>query len=278
MSKVTAKYQVTIPIKVRKELGIIPGEGVNIFTVFYASFILLTPVSLIAGTQFSFGCKLLTYYRNEGARSIGNVYIYEAVGSILGGLVVTYICLQHLNAIQSGFILALMNISSAILLSFFYSASNQVVQPARSPYIKISQIGLLIILIITFLIGGLDFLQKQSIEKQWPDYKIISNKNSVYGNVAFLKRADQYDLLSNGIPILSLPTPDISHTEDIVHFPLLFHPNPKKIFLLGGGIGGVIKEICKHPVDKIDYAELDPLLIQTVVEFTPNLAESELRD
>jgi len=30
MSKVTAKYQVTIPIKVRKELGIIPGTEVNI--------------------------------------------------------------------------------------------------------------------------------------------------------------------------------------------------------------------------------------------------------
>jgi len=30
MSKVTAKYQVTIPIRVRKELGIIPGTEVNI--------------------------------------------------------------------------------------------------------------------------------------------------------------------------------------------------------------------------------------------------------
>ena len=30
MSKVTAKYQVTIPVKVRKELGIIPGTEVDI--------------------------------------------------------------------------------------------------------------------------------------------------------------------------------------------------------------------------------------------------------
>ena len=30
MSKVTAKYQVTIPIKVRKELGIVPGTEVDI--------------------------------------------------------------------------------------------------------------------------------------------------------------------------------------------------------------------------------------------------------
>jgi AbrB family looped-hinge helix DNA binding protein len=30
MSKVTAKYQVTIPVKVRKELGILPGAEVDI--------------------------------------------------------------------------------------------------------------------------------------------------------------------------------------------------------------------------------------------------------
>ncbi|MBW1705285.1 MAG: AbrB/MazE/SpoVT family DNA-binding domain-containing protein [Deltaproteobacteria bacterium] len=30
LSKVTAKYQVTIPVKVRKELGILPGTEVDI--------------------------------------------------------------------------------------------------------------------------------------------------------------------------------------------------------------------------------------------------------
>ena len=30
MSKVTAKYQVTIPLKIRKEMGIVPGTEVDI--------------------------------------------------------------------------------------------------------------------------------------------------------------------------------------------------------------------------------------------------------
>ena len=30
MSKVTAKYQVTIPVKIRKEMGIVPGTEVDI--------------------------------------------------------------------------------------------------------------------------------------------------------------------------------------------------------------------------------------------------------
>ena len=39
-----------------------------------------------------------------------------------------------------------------------------------------------------------------------------------------------------------MPTPVIAQIEDLVHFPLLFHPNPKKIFLLGGGMTGLIDE------------------------------------
>ncbi len=30
MSKVTAKYQITLPVKIRKELGIVPGAEVDI--------------------------------------------------------------------------------------------------------------------------------------------------------------------------------------------------------------------------------------------------------
>jgi AbrB family looped-hinge helix DNA binding protein len=30
LSKVTAKYQVTIPVKIRKELGIVPGTEIDI--------------------------------------------------------------------------------------------------------------------------------------------------------------------------------------------------------------------------------------------------------
>ena len=30
MSKVTAKYQITIPVKIRKEMGIVPGTEVDI--------------------------------------------------------------------------------------------------------------------------------------------------------------------------------------------------------------------------------------------------------
>jgi spermidine synthase len=258
-------------------LDTVPGEGISISTIFYLSFILLTPIGLLNGAQFSFGSHLLSGWTDKSATTIGKVYIYESIGSIFGGLAATYICLQYLNTIQSAFILSLLNILSAIFLLFFSSTQLLKADKLKSSLLKTISTLLLFILAISMLSGIDGRIHNQSIDRQWPGYKIISYKNSIFGNVVLIERAKQLDLLSNGIPILSLPTPDIAYIEDLAHFPLLFHPNPQNIFLLGGGMGGVINEILKHPVRSVDYAELDPLLIKTVQDFAPDSLLSELK-
>ena len=46
--------------------------------------------------------------------------------------------------------------------------------------------------------------------------------------------------------------------EEIAHLPLLEHPAPRQVLLVGGGIAGDLREILKHPVAGITYVELDP--------------------
>ena len=47
MSKVTAKYQVTIPVKVRKEMGIVPGTEVDIKKKGQKYVIVVNPIEAI---------------------------------------------------------------------------------------------------------------------------------------------------------------------------------------------------------------------------------------
>ena len=44
MSKVTAKFQITIPMKVRKELGIVPGSEVDIAKEGKKYFLIIDPI------------------------------------------------------------------------------------------------------------------------------------------------------------------------------------------------------------------------------------------
>ena len=50
--------------------------------------------------------------------------------------------------------------------------------------------------------------------------------------------------------------------EEVVHFSLLAHSNPRDVLLIGGGASGDLREINKHPIDQVTYVEVDPKLIQ----------------
>ena len=61
--------------------------------------------------------------------------------------------------------------------------------------------------------------------------------------------------------------------EMISHVALNTHPNPKKVLVIGGGDGGVIREIIKHPsVEKAVLVEIDRRVVETSKEFLPEIA------
>ncbi len=64
MSKVTAKYQVTIPVKVRKEMGIVPGAEVDITKKGQEYILVVDPIETIKRRwrgRFKDGLKTMEY-------------------------------------------------------------------------------------------------------------------------------------------------------------------------------------------------------------------------
>jgi spermidine synthase len=66
--------------------------------------------------------------------------------------------------------------------------------------------------------------------------------------------------------------------EAIAHPPLSIHPNPKKVLVIGGGDGGTIREVLKHPIEKLVLAELDPAVIEISKEYFPTLSDGAFND
>lgn len=49
-----------------------------------------------------------------------------------------------------------------------------------------------------------------------------------------------------------------SYQEMIAHLPLASHPNPKKVLVIGGGDGGVVREVLKHDtVEEVVLCDID---------------------
>jgi spermidine synthase len=63
---------------------------------------------------------------------------------------------------------------------------------------------------------------------------------------------------------------EFTYHEMISHVPLFTHPNPEHVLVIGGGDGGTIREVVKHPtVSRAKLVEIDPLVIEKSKQFLP---------
>jgi len=240
-------------------LGIPFGEAVGLYDIFYISFLITASVGFCHGALFSLSCKLYN--------SIGSVYTWETIGTIIGGLGLTYVLVPYLDSFQIAFLISIAGLVICYLLSKDYS------RPLR--YITLSVI---ILMSYSILSGALKKLQSFSINTQWSRQRVLDYRNSVYGNIVVTQREKQYTFFYNGIPVVTVPYPDITFVQEFGNLPLLFHSDPQDILVISGGAGGLINEILKHPVKRIDYAELDPLIIQMIKKYPVALTQRELGD
>jgi spermidine synthase len=257
----------------RSIVGAMPGEGVGLVPIAWASFLILAPLGLVDGAMFAFGASTYAHLIGKEAPAISRVYVLEALGGLVGGLVFTFLFIPFLYSIQIVLVLCALNLLVAALIL----AEGRSARALRR--ILIVGLALLAALgLIAVVSPGARVIQHWAQGWRWPGYDLVYSENSVYGNVAVVQRQEQYTFFADGIPVLTAPVPDVAAVEELVHLPLLFVPEPTRVLVLSGGVGGVLNELAKYPLEQIDYAELDPLLIEAVHEFSTPMTASELAE
>ncbi|KAI8983224.1 saccharopine dehydrogenase [Trametes punicea] len=66
---------------------------------------------------------------------------------------------------------------------------------------------------------------------------------------------------------------EFSYQEMIAHLPLASHPSPKKVLVIGGGDGGVVREVLKHStVEEIILCDIDEAVIRVAKQYLPHMS------
>jgi spermidine synthase len=120
------------------------------------------------------------------------------------------------------------------------------------------------------------WLKEGQIEDAAMTYKIketLVTKKTEYQDLAIV---DTYALgrmlVLDGIVQTTIKDEYVYH-EMISHIPLFTHPNPKKVLVVGGGDGGAIREVLKHPsVDKAVLCEIDKDVVDECKRFLPEIS------
>ena len=241
-----------------KMLGITTGEIIGYYPMMLASFIILGIPCVIMGFIFSLVCSV--YEEDEGGapKHVANVYILEASGALIGGFLVSLILIRVMIPFQILFMLSAINLLSSVFLQ----------KIGKTFALKKMILFLSIVMLVSVLFftakGGPQYLQRSSLNKLWSGYNVLRSVDTVYGDLTVTSSGEQRSFYENGLHLYTVP--DKLGAEESVHFGLLEAPDPKKVLLIGGGVGGLLEEILKHPVESIDYVELDPMIISLAEE------------
>lgn len=98
---------------------------------------------------------------------------------------------------------------------------------------------------------------------------ILKIKEKLFSGQSEYQKIDVYEtydfgrlLVLDGL-IMTTERDEYIYHEMMSHIPLFTHPNPKNVLIIGGGDGGVLKEVVKHPcVEKAHLCEIDKMVVE----------------
>lgn len=114
----------------------------------------------------------------------------------------------------------------------------------------------------------------------WPGMSLsIEIEEVLYSKKSQFQQIDMYQTRNNGKMlvldgVIQLTESDeFAYQEMLAHIPLFSHPNPETVLVIGGGDGGVLREVGRHScVKQIDFCEIDEDVITVSKQFLPDLA------
>ena len=266
----------------RPLLGVISGAFVPLGSTALAVIISLAPLCLLVGLLFAVGARLT----EQRGGTAGQAYVWESAGALSGGALFSFVLIRWLDPFQVA--LLVVSVDFAVGLRMCLRG----LSPARRrpPVLPLA-------VLVVMLLGALPLGRRlHRVTVRWPwaalgaglgagrstepgsqgsAYELVFAEDSPYGRLTVWAQNRQRVFYQNGL--LAFETQTV-FPEEVTHFPLLVHPSPKEVLLVGGGVSGDLREALKHPVDGVTYVELDPLLIEAALQHLPAELASDLND
>ncbi|GAB4365241.1 MAG: hypothetical protein Kow0042_04320 [Calditrichia bacterium] len=228
-------------------MGTLPPLHLTVF-IFLVS---IMPVALIIGAVFPYLVEEVLSLADETTRRrIIYIYLWESVGAFLGGLVLNFVLFRFLNSLQIIWI---------SLLVFWVSIPFFLLRKRRSPGKRIAALFLLGILTIGIGLKATT-IEAAIYELLYRPYRLLKAEDSPYGNIKITRLEDQTTIINQGKVYYIIPDPYSAETHVLI--PLLLHPAPEKLLIVGGNLAEYLPYLEKiDHLKTILYLEIDPILV-----------------
>ncbi|KAG0635633.1 Spermidine/spermine synthase [Tuber brumale] len=121
----------------------------------------------------------------------------------------------------------------------------------------------------------------REVSEMWPGQamtlrvkKILHHEKSKYQDVLIFESTDYGNVLVLDNVIQCTERDEFAYQEMITHLAMNSHPNPKKVLVIGGGDGGVLREVVKHEcVEEAILCDIDEAVIRLSKQYLPHMSK-----
>lgn len=251
----------------------------NFFLFYLCQFVicflvLLLPTSLF-GASFPLATRIALRSREQFAGGVGKVYAFNTLGNILGSFLSGFLLIRVVGAGGVIVIASLLNIlAGAVMLKGVVAVPKPRLREAWGIWGAVLFFALMpfrwnierlasgVYLYAPYYLGQGSFEKaKEAMEARM----IIYYKDSITSTITVLQG------YQNGVPALALQIDgkteassygDLTTQYMVAHLPLLLHPAPKKVMIVGLASGCTLGAALCHPVEEVKCAEIEPAMIE----------------
>lgn len=111
--------------------------------------------------------------------------------------------------------------------------------------------------------------------------KILYAQKSKYQDVLVFKSTDYGNVLVLDNVIQVTERDEHAYQEMITHLAVAAHPNPRKVLVVGGGDGGVLREVLKYgdnQIEELVLCDIDEDVIKVSQQFLPRLSNGAFQN
>ena len=222
-----------------------PGELLSPGMMLAIGFCAAAPICLLSGGLFALAWELYRAGAKGEERSI-SVYLAESLGAGAGGLVFYFILLPLYPSFAGSLLLIVFLLGGAMVCGAGLKYPGKLL-------CSLFAAAILIAACISFSYSDrVDLLTRRL---QWGK-SFFQSRDTAYHNLVFLSNSGQFSLFSNGLWLFSSPDPQSA--EPAAYLPLLEHPDPGRVLVIGDYSPELLGEVVSHPgIKSVDCVQPD---------------------
>lgn len=260
------------------------GEEVRVLpatTLLVAFSVMLVPCVLM-GIAFPLAVELRARLRSAAGVAVGDSVSANTLGSILGSMLAGFVLIPQLGLVHATMLVSAIYVVYGLLVL----AAAQLAGGASRLRVGLaiglasiciaavpvafepSRLGVFAAFSNNYISRYADVRGQGGLEAQLGSARVLHLAHGRSATVAVVERESGRALLVNGKAVASDNLTDIPHELLLGHAPILMHPNPKRVLVVGLGAGVTLAAVLAHPdVEHVVVVEIESSVVDAAPFF-----------